>query len=210
MSKWAGRQWTSQYKLLGFPLIDIRFADPVDVSPYDVLRTNRSYARGWIALGDRACGLIACGQVAVGGIALGGVSLGAIACGGVGVGLVSMSGLSLGLLSLGGLALGGIALGGLAVGWVAWGGAAFAWRAAQGGLAIAHDFALGGQAIAPHANDNAARAYFEDSSLFNAADRAAQALASISSSAVYLLALAACIIALIAVTLRIAYRRERE
>ena len=60
----------------------------------------------------------------------------------------------------------------LAVGWLAFGGAAFAWKAAKGGFALAHEFAIGGAAVAPHANDAAARSYVEGSSFFNTVELA--------------------------------------
>ena len=60
-----------------------------------------------------------------------------------------------------GLSLGLVAIGGLAAGLVALGGAAFGWAAALGGLAVAREFALGGTAMGAHANDAAAREFFQ-------------------------------------------------
>jgi phage-related tail fiber protein len=93
---------------------------------------------------------------------------------------------------------------------LSFGGAALAWRGAKGGLAVAHDFAIGGAAIAPHANDDAAREYFEISSLFDTAERAARSLSQISGHWVYPLVLTACIVALVAVARRIAYRPRAD
>ena len=106
------------------------------------------------------------GGIAIGGVAIGGMSIGGVAFGGLGVGLLSISGASIGLFAVGGVSCGWAAIGGMAVGWLALGGAAIAWRAANGGLAIAHDFAIGGTVHAAHANDVAARDYFEQSRFF--------------------------------------------
>jgi hypothetical protein len=81
--------------------------------------------------------------------------------GGLAVGTISFGGLAIGGLSLAGLSLGLVAIGGLAVGFLALGGAAVGWVAAVGGLAVAREFALGGAAIAEHANDEAAREFFQ-------------------------------------------------
>jgi hypothetical protein len=45
------------------------------------------------------------------------------------------------------------------------GGAAFGWLAAFGGLAVARSYAIGGAAIAEHANDAVANQLFQDYSL---------------------------------------------
>jgi len=137
------KQYRSRWTFLGLPLIHLR----TGARPGEKMGT----AVGWIAVGDRACGvLFAAGAVAVGGISLGGVAVGVIAIGGA----------SAGLLALGGFALGGIALGGGALGIIAAGGVATAWLGAEGGMAVAREFALGGQALARHANDAAAREFF--------------------------------------------------
>lgn len=108
-------------------------------------------AVGWIAFGEVAYGILyASGAVAVGGISVGGA----------GVGILSFGGFSLGLLAFGGLAMGGVAVGGAAIGLIASGGFALGWHAAFGGAALAREFALGGGAIAHHANDAAAREFF--------------------------------------------------
>jgi hypothetical protein len=108
-------------------------------------------AIGWIACGEKAYGILfASGAVAVGGIAMGGAS----------VGIISFGGFSAGLLAFGGLSIGAIALGGAAVGLIATGGIAVAWHAAFGGVAGAHELALGGAVLASHANDDVARDFY--------------------------------------------------
>jgi hypothetical protein len=73
--------------------------------------------------------------------------------GGLGIGLLCLSGVSIGFV---------LALGGLAIGYLAVGGGAFAVKAAVGGLAVARDYAIGGGAFARHANDAAARQFFQE------------------------------------------------
>ena len=102
-------------------------------------RYERGIAKGWIAIGDISFGVI--------------LSVGAVAFGGVAVG-----GLAVGILSLAGLAVGLLAFGGGAIGILA-----------TGGFAMAREYALGGQAIANHANDMVAKDYFESSVFFSSA-----------------------------------------
>jgi RNA polymerase sigma factor (sigma-70 family) len=106
-------------------------------------------AAGWIAVSDGVAigGLFASAPVAVAPLSVGGVAIGALALGG----------LALGLAALGVCAGGGWAVGGMAV----------AAHAAQGGLALAPEFAQGGIAVAAHANDAAARAFFEQHLFFS-------------------------------------------
>jgi hypothetical protein len=55
----------------------------------------------------------------------------------------------------------------MAAGWQASGACAIAWLGAQGAaVAVAHDFAAGGVALARHANDAAAEAFFTNSDFF--------------------------------------------
>src|SRR5205085_12233442 len=70
-------------------------------------------------------------------------------------------GFAFGLLAFGGLSVGAIAMGGAAIGLVASGGIALAWHAALGGLVAARELALGGAAMAQHANDDIAREFFD-------------------------------------------------
>ena len=162
---WKGRSYSSRWRLLGLPLIDIQVGSPF---PQGDLRTPQSQtARGWIAIGDRARGLL---------LAVGGYAQGLFAFGGIAVGGVAFGGLSVGVVSLGGLAIGAIALGGGAVGWDAAGGGAIGWHSAAGGFAVAHDvafggfaaandFAMGGQAHAAEANTPAAKIAVEKETL---------------------------------------------
>jgi hypothetical protein len=128
--------YESSVRFLGLPLVHLA------TGRMENGRYRRGIARGWVAVGDIAFG----GLVAVGGVA---------------VGTISIGGLALGGLTLAGLSLGLAAVGGLAAGFVALGGAAFGWAAATGGLAVAREFALGGAAMGAHANDAAARAFFQ-------------------------------------------------
>lgn len=137
------KEYRSRWTLLGLPLVHIRTGARAG--------EKMGTAKGWIAIGDRAYGILfAAGGVAVGGISFGGAAVGVIAIGGACVGL----------LAIGGFALGGIAMGGGAIGIIAAGGVATGWIGAQGGLAVAREFALGGQALAQHANDATAREFF--------------------------------------------------
>jgi RNA polymerase sigma factor (sigma-70 family) len=168
LARWEGRQWSSRWTLLGWPLVHINFGSPA-VHPADtgVPMRKPHIARGWIAIGDRAYGIVlAVGGIATGGIAFGGVSMGGIAFGGASIGLVGIGGFGAGLFAYGGCAVGVFAVGGLALGWLALGGAALALRGAQGGLALAFQFATGGLAIAEHANDDSAAAFVKQSSFF--------------------------------------------
>jgi hypothetical protein len=175
--RFRGRVYRSQATLLGLPLIDINVRDPQPtgrtkpIGPSDPdFGSGPGVARGWVAIGDDACGiLLAIGGIARGFIALGGRAIGVFSFGGVALGLVAFGGLGLGIIAFGGLGAGIYAFGGLAIGWqaadggaIAWdvacGGGAVAWHAASGGAAFAHDFALGGAARALHANDEMAKA----------------------------------------------------
>lgn len=137
------KDYRSRWTLLGLPLVHIRTGAQAG--------EKMGTAVGWIAIGDRAYGIL---------FAAGGVAVGSISMGGVAVGLVAIGGASIGLLAISGFALGGLAMGGGAIGIVAAGGVATAWVGAEGGMAVAREFALGGQALAQHANDAAAREFF--------------------------------------------------
>lgn len=129
-------EYRTRATFLGLPLIHVATGSLVDG------RYRRGVARGWIAVGDLSCGVL---------VSLGGVAVGGVAVGGVSLGVVSIAGLALGVCAIGGGAIGIVACGGGALGLVA----------ALGGLAVARDYALGGMAIAEHANDPAARELFE-------------------------------------------------
>jgi RNA polymerase sigma factor (sigma-70 family) len=142
-------EYRSRFELLGLPLVHIRF--------------NRSAAqqggpvKAWIAAGEYALG----GLFAFGGLAIAPVSIGGIA-----IGLLPLGGAVIGLFAFGGFAFGGWVFGGFAVGWQAFGGCALAWNAAKGGLALAHEMAVGGIAHAAHANNAAASEFMQSSPFF--------------------------------------------
>jgi hypothetical protein len=160
-ARFRGRVYRSRATLFGLPLIDIHVSDPVPpggTGPH--APGERRAARGWIAIGDDACGLLlAVGDKACGFIAVGGRTVGVLSCGGIAVGVVAVGGVALGVLGIGGFAAGVYAVGGAALAWeVACGGGAVAWHAALGGGAAADGYAVGGAAWARHVNDEAARA----------------------------------------------------
>jgi hypothetical protein len=136
--------YKSSVTLLGLPLVHVAIGSP-EGSP-----GVRGIAKGWIAVGDIAFGVA---------FALGGLAVGGFSVGGLSVGVVALAGVSIGVWSVGGLALGAFALG----------GAAIAFWAANGGLAIASQYALGGFAMGASANTDAARTYFESSVFFGVA-----------------------------------------
>ena len=130
--------YRSQTEILGIPLVHVARARIVDG------HVRRGVAIGWIAVGDISFGIV---------ISVGGLAFGGIAIGGIGIGIVTLAGLAVGA---------GIALGGFAGGFVAMGGCAIAWKAALGGAAFAREIAVGGSAMAEHANDDIARRFFEE------------------------------------------------
>jgi RNA polymerase sigma factor (sigma-70 family) len=140
--------WRSRSEFLGVPLVHVRFnADMKD----------KTAAKGWFAIGTRAYGILfAAGAFAVAPIAWGALAIGIIGLGGFGVGVVAF----------GGIAIGYGALGGAAIGYMAFGGMSLAWLAASGGAPIAHDFAMGGNGIAAHVNDDVSREFFNHSLFF--------------------------------------------
>ena len=142
-------EYRSPRTFLGFPLLHVRF---------NCVAAGKTLpAKGWIAVGNRAYGIVfAAGTIAVGGIS----------CGPLAVGLLALGGCGIGLFAFGGLALGFAAIGGAAVGYLAFGGGAIGWLGASGGAVVARHFALGGGAIAQHANDQAAQAFMQGSTFF--------------------------------------------
>jgi RNA polymerase sigma factor (sigma-70 family) len=150
-SRFESYEYRSRRTLLGLPLVHVRFNRDLSGPP----------AKGWIAIGTKAYGVVfAAGAYAVGFISWGALSVGAVALGGVGIGL----------LAFGGVALGMAATGGGAIGYVAYGGGAIGWLGAAGGATLAHYFAVGGGAIAQHANDRAALAFMRHSTFFRYAE----------------------------------------
>jgi RNA polymerase sigma factor (sigma-70 family) len=141
-------EYRSKASLLGWPLIHIRLRGGIERGP----------VKAWIAGGDSAIGLI---------FAFGGLAVAPISFGGFAAGLLTFAGCGIGLLSFSGFSLGIWALGGFAIGWQAFGGCAVGWTAAQGGVAIAHEFANAPVALAPQANNETAQAFFANSVFFS-------------------------------------------
>jgi RNA polymerase sigma factor (sigma-70 family) len=143
-------EYRSKACLLGLPLIHARLGAN--------WTSQREAVKAWIAIADDlAIGVIfAFGGMAVAPIAFGGFALGGIVFGGFGVGILCYAGFAVGVWALGGFAAGLMALGGCAAGWTA----------AAGGVAISHQFALGGVAIAAHANNEVAKAFISNHAFF--------------------------------------------
>jgi RNA polymerase sigma factor (sigma-70 family) len=133
----GSRRFVSERTLLGLPLFAYGSVG------LDIGAPASRLVRAWIAIGDFAVSPL---------LAVGGLAIAPIAIGGVTVGVLS--------LSLGGLSVGLLAAGSLAAGWWAFGGAAVGWRAAAGGVAIAHDYAIGGLTRAAEAGTPEAFAWF--------------------------------------------------
>ncbi len=134
--RWVGRRYTTRWKLLGIPLMDVQFSDLEFGEPST---TNRKSAWGWFAFGDNAVGII---------FAAGGIARGLVAMGGIAIGGMAFGGLAVGGIGLGGGSIACIAIGGGAIGYDSAGGAAVAWNSAAGGVEIANHFAAGGFAMA--------------------------------------------------------------
>jgi RNA polymerase sigma factor (sigma-70 family) len=139
-------EYRSRLKLLGVPLVHIRFSSP-DEGERPVF--------GWLAGGDRAYGLLC----AWGGYAVAPFSVGVVAIGLFAVGSLSVGVISLGTAGVGLLAVGCMAVGVKAYAWLS----ALGWETAQGGgFSIARIAAEGPVAFAQHANDPIARQYLAD------------------------------------------------
>jgi RNA polymerase sigma factor (sigma-70 family) len=143
-------EYRSKFVLFGLPFIHVRMNGGL-TSPIIPVRA-------WIASGDYAVGLL----FASGNFAIAPVSIGATA-----IGILSFGGCAMGLISLGGLSVGLWSFGALAFGWQVFGSCAVAWHAANGGIAIAHDFAFGNIAHALQANTEAAGRYFQHGLFFH-------------------------------------------
>ncbi len=142
-------EYRSKFVLLGLPFIHVRVSGSLTVPVMPV--------KAWIASGEYAVGLL----FAFGNLAIAPVSIGALP-----IGLLSFGGCAVGLLSLGGFSLGLWSFGALAFGWQVFGGCAIAWNAANGGIAVAHDFAVGSIAHALQANNDAAQSYLQSNLFF--------------------------------------------
>lgn len=143
-------EYKSKLSLLGLPLVHIRIRGGMARGP----------VKAWVAAGDAAIGVI---------FAFGGMAIAPVSFGGFAVGLLTLGGFAVGLTSFGGFSFGPWAVGGFAMGWQTFGGCAVGWLASEGGLAVAHDFARGGVALAAHANDATAEAFFQNSNFFQTA-----------------------------------------
>jgi RNA polymerase sigma factor (sigma-70 family) len=146
-------EYRSPRTLMGLPLLHIRL---------NCVEARKTLpAKGWIAIGNKAYGIL---------FAVGTIALGGIACGPLAVGLVAVGAVGIGLFAFGGLGIGFAAIGGAALGCLAFGGGALGWQAAAGGAALARHFAVGGGAVAEHANDPVARAFIQSSVFFRHAE----------------------------------------
>ena len=87
----------------------------------------------------------------------------------IAIGLLPFGAIALGLFPLGAISLGVWADVGLAVGWQVFCGCGVAWNAAMGGMAFAHDFALGGIVHAAQANTEIARQFIRQNLFFRCA-----------------------------------------
>lgn len=132
-------EYRSRLKLLGVPLVHIRFSTPDE---------GQSPVFGWFAGGDRAYGLL----FAWGGFAVAPVSVGVIASGILTVGSLGLGLISIGTVSVGVFALGCASVGVRAYAWLS----ALGWNSAGGGFALAGKAAIAPLAFAPHANDQTA------------------------------------------------------
>jgi hypothetical protein len=140
-------EYRSRWNWLGLPLVHVRIGDRFDVL--------RGPVKAWIAVG---------GSHTVGGLfASGGIAVAPISFGGIAIGLVSLGAISVSLAAIGAFGLGLWATGGMAIGWQASGGLAIAWKAAKGGVAVAHDFAVGGIAHGLQANTDIAQQFVQAS-----------------------------------------------
>ncbi|MGN6369320.1 MAG: hypothetical protein ACTHN5_13755 [Phycisphaerae bacterium] len=142
-------EYRSPRTFLGVPLLHMRRHGGLDDPP----------ALAWISCGDNARGLL---------FAFGGTAIAPIAIGGQAIGLFAWGGLAIAPFSMGGISLGLFSLGGIALGYQSFGGCALAWKFAAGAVALAHDFADGFLAIAPHANDPLSSHFLNASWFFHA------------------------------------------
>jgi len=142
-------EYQSKFVLLGLPFIHIRVGGGLTVPVVPV--------KAWIAAGEYAVGLL---------FAFGNLAIAPVSIGGLAFGLLSFAGCAVGAISLGGFSFGFWSFGALALGWQVFGGCAFAWNAAQGGVALAHDFAIGNVAYAVQANNHAAWSYLQPNPFF--------------------------------------------
>ncbi len=141
-------EYRTKSSFLGLPLIHVHRGG------YSKGKHKSATAKGWIAIGDIAISpLFAAGSICIAPIAFGAMAFGGMAFGG----------LALGGIAAGGFAAGWLGIGGFALGYQAIGGLTFGWKAAFGGIAVAHEFAVGGIAQALEANTPIANEWFQSS-----------------------------------------------
>jgi hypothetical protein len=149
----AAYEYRSRSSLFGLPLVHVRLGDRFDVM--------RGPVKAWIAIGSsHAVGVI---------FAFGGIAIAPVSFGGIAIGLLPFGAIAMGMFSIGAISFGVWSFGALAVGWQANSGCAIAWNAAMGGMAFAHDFALGGIAHAAQANTEIARQFIRQTWFFRCA-----------------------------------------
>jgi RNA polymerase sigma factor (sigma-70 family) len=152
----AAYEYRSRWSWFGLPLVHVRIGDRFDVL--------RGPVKAWIAVGgSHTVGVI---------FASGGIAVAPISFGGIAIGLISFGAISLGLAVIGAFGLGLWATGGVAIGWQAFGGSAIGWNAATGGVAVAHDVAVGGIAHALQANTEIAQQFVQTSPFLQFAELA--------------------------------------
>jgi hypothetical protein len=140
----AAYEYRSRWSLFGLPLIHVRIGDRFDVI--------RPPVKAWIAIGSsHAVGVI---------FASGGIAIAPFSFGGIAIGLVPFGALTLGAFSLGAISLGIWSFGGMAMGMQTAGAVGIGWESAQGGLVMAHNFAIGDIAHAIQANNDYATQFF--------------------------------------------------
>jgi RNA polymerase sigma factor (sigma-70 family) len=143
-------EFRSQTRFLGLPLIHVRLGS--------TWASQGDAVKAWIAIADDLAvgGLFAFGGTAIAPICFGGFALGGLVFGGFGAGILCYAGFG----------IGGWVVGGMVSGIMAVGGCVFGLKAAMGGIAIAQQFAVGGVALATHANDSLADAFMKGSFFF--------------------------------------------
>jgi hypothetical protein len=149
----AAYEYRSRLNLFGLPLLHVRLGDRFDVM--------RGPVKAWIAIGSsHAVGVI---------FASGGIAVAPISFGGIAIGILPFGAISMGIFPIGAIALGAWAYGGLAIGWQVFCGIGIAWNAAVGGMAFAHDFAIGASAHAAQANTDVAKQFIWQNLFFRGA-----------------------------------------
>jgi RNA polymerase sigma factor (sigma-70 family) len=149
----AAYEYRSRWSLFGLPLIHVRLGDRFDMM--------RGPVKAWIAIGSsHAVGVL---------FASGCIAIAPVSFGGIAIGLLPFGAIAMGMISIGAISFGVWCFGALAVGWQVDSGCGIAWNAAMGGMAFAHDFALGGLAHAAQTNTEMAKQFFQQNLFFRCA-----------------------------------------